>query len=959
MKIDINKQKKCVLAVAIFVTCTIPTFGQNSVNVPDSVTGVFGDKTSLQEYLGSSAVVHGKDLEKYLSSDILTGLQGRMPGFNISQYRGAWLPRTSANFSNGGVDGNVLAHEGQGIYGDNTMFNLSMRGNAPVVYIDGVERDFFSINPEMIESVTLQRDALSSMILGMKSSRGALIITTKNPVNGPLHVSLTGKLGINSTIKEQHPLPAYQYAYLLNEALQNDGKSPLYSNEDILAYRNHSDIYSYPDVNWYDELLRGSSISQSYDLNVSGGGKVAQFFVSLGYQNDNGLFRTNSRDYNYNTNLTLNRYMFTSKVNVNITDDFKASVMAIGRVVEGNQPGGTGAGYSDIINGIYNMPNNAYPVKNPNGTWGGTVGHTNNLKSQAQESGYLSDNTRDIMTRFNLDYNFDKLVKGLSAGFVGSVTAQSRTLIQRTKRNPVYNYISDDGRETYMQYGSPSSQTNDFRSVATYQNLYGRLNVDYARQFGLHSMKFSVAGDTRHEINDFDLPMIPSNILGTASYDFSKKYFAQIALTESYYNRYAPGHRWGTFWAAGLGWDISKESFLKNANWLDMLKVRATYGKTGNGITNSGYYSYRQTFHSLGASSWYLFGDTQTKSYMTEENSPLANVFVTWEKAHKLNLGIDAFFFDNRLSASFDYYNDYYFDLLQTRGKSIELIGQNYPAENIGKQRRTGLEVSLGWQDRIGAFDYYARLNWSVEKSKVVYMDEQNVPYDYLRHTGRSTGSVFGLVADGFLTAEDISNGYPVMTGFEVQPGDVKYLDLNGDQVIDEYDRKVIGGDKPEQHFGLDLGVAWKGFELSMFWQGAYNRDLYVSDRTLVEGFQNYGQAYGQAYANLLNRWTPETAETASYPRLSAGGNNYNYGNGWNSSLWMHSGNYIRLKNIQLAYTLPQTFCKEKLGGLRPKIFIGAQNLLTFSACDLVDPEVSFTSYPLQRTIITGVNLIF
>lgn len=941
----------------MMIAGTTSAFGQQPLTPQDTITGPYGNKTSQKEMLGSAQTVKGAVLEKYLSTDILTGLQGRLAGFNVFQYRGAFSPRTAANFSSSAYDGNVLAHAGQGVYGDNTMFSLSARGNNPVVIVDGVERDLFSIDPEMVESVTLERDALSSMFLGMKSSRGALIITTKNPTQG-LHVSLTGKLGINGTAKKMRPLSAYQYAYLLNEALQNDGKSPLYSGDDFAAYRNHTNSYTHPDVDWYDEILKDNSVSQSYNLNVSGGGKTAQFFVSLGYDNWGGLFKRNSRDYGYNTNLKYNRYMLSSKVNINITDDFKASMSVIGRVTEGNQPGGDGSGYGSILNGIYNLPSNAYSIKNPNGSWGGTVGLTNNLMSMAQESGYLADNARDIMATGHLDYDFNKLVRGLSVHFLGSITAQSRTLIERTKRNPVYSYIQNDGKDIYMQYGSPSPQNNNFRSVATYQNLYGQLDVDYERTFGLHYLKASLAADTRHEINDFDLPMLPSNIMTRLEYNYNKKYFAQAALTQSYYNRYAPGHRWGTFWAAGLGWEIANEDFMKDLTWLNQLKLRATYGLTGSGISNSGYYSYRQTFQNIG-SEWYLFGDTQTKNSLTHENSPLANPFITWEKAHKLNVGLDVSVLDQRLSATVDFYNDNYYDMLQTRGKSIELIGQSYPNENIGKQRRTGFEVSLGWKDRISSFSYYVSADWSIEKTKMVFMDEQTQPYDYLYRTGQPLGAAFGLVADGFLTQQDIDNNYPIMAGYTVQPGDVKYKDLNGDGIIDEYDRTVIGGDKPLQSFGIDLGLQWKGIEFTMFWQGVYDRDLYVGNRTLVEGFQSYGQAYGQAYENILNRWTPETASTATYPRLSAGGNNYNYGNNYNSSLWMHNGNFIRLKNIYLAYTFPKSFCKSKLGGVTPKIFVAAQNLLTFSACDLVDPEVEFTSYPLQRTVFTGINLTF
>lgn len=338
---------------------------------------------------------------------------------------------------------------------------------------------------------------------------------------------------------------------------------------------------------------------------------------------------------------------------------------------------------------------------------------------------------------------------------------------------------------------------------------------------------------------------------------------------------------------------------------------------------------------------------------------PLANAFITYEKAHKLNIGIDAAMLNNRLEAVVEYYNDKYLDLLQTRGKSIELMGATYPNENIGRSHRQGIDVSLSWRDHVGEVGYYVSGNWSLEKTKLLFMDEQEQPFNYLRQTGRPLGVVYGLQAIGFLSAEDIAAGYPVMQGVEVQPGDVKYADLNKDNIIDEYDRTVIGGDKPLHYFGLDLGCSYKGFEFSMLWQGVYNRDLYVNDRTLVEGFQSIGNTYGQAYQNILGRWTPETAAMATYPRLSAGGNTYNYGGYYGSSLWMHKGNFIRLKNVQLAYNLPESLCRNYLGGIRVKVFFNAQNALTFSACKLVDPEVTFTSSPLQRCFFTGNNLNF
>ena len=909
--------------------------------------------------LGASSTVYANDLIKYQSATILTGLQGRLKGLNVSPFRGMQLLRTDANTKSDIVG--AVPNVGGGIYGDNSEFLISARGQSPVAIVDGVERDLYSIDPEAIESVTIQKDALSNMFLGMRSSRGALIITTKNPdAKGGFHLSLTGKFGISSALKSgPNPLSAYQYAYLLNEALLNDGKSPLYTYDDFEAYRNGTSPYLHPDVNWKDAIMNNSTTSQAYNLNVTGGGRVAQYFVSLGYYSENGLFKTSDAN-SYNTNFKYNRYLITSKVNINVTDEFKVSMSLMGRIEEGNQPGGiSGTGYSDLLSNVWQTPNNAYPVLNPNGTYGGNASYTQNLYAQTTGSGYISSNTRDVVGTINLKYDFDKLVRGLSVGATGNISSQVRNAIVRTKQAQVFQYsITQQGNEAYDKYGDVSSQTNSYRSVSTYQYMYGKMYVDWERQFGMHGVKASLWGDTRTILNNYDLPMIPSNIGQKVEYNYDNKYFAQAAVTESYYNRYDNGRRWGTFWAVGLGWDISKEKFME-ASKIDQLKLRATYGHTGNGIDNAGYFSYLKRYNEDGGF-WYSNGTSMSNGGSVSEISPLANTLLTWEKGRKVNVGLDLTLLKNRLTLSADYYNDYYYDILQSRGKSIELLGIAYPSENIGKTRYYGLETQLSWQDHIGKVNYYVSANWSMEQNKRLFMDEQYVPYDYLKMTGQPTGAIYGLVATGFLTAKDIADGYPVMNGFNnIQAGDVKYKDMNGDGEINEFDRTVIGGDKPTCYFGIDLGFEWKGLEVTALIQGAYNRDLYNSDRTLLEGFQVIGQSYGQAYTNLLNRWTPETAETATYPRLTAGGNMYNYGNNWNSSLFVQNGNYIRLKNATVSYKLPENFCRNYLGGLRVKIFVQGQNLLTWSRTRLQDPEVTFTSYPLQRTITTGINLNF
>ena len=289
-----------------------------------------------------------------------------MAGLNISQIRGARLRQTDAN--NSADLAGWVPKLGAGMYSDNTEYNISSRGMAPIVYVDGIERDMYSIDPDAIESVSIQKDALSTMFNGMRSSRPVLLITTKDPQSEGFRVSFTGRFGISNAVKQPKPLSSAQYAYMLNEALQNDGRSPLYNHQDYLNTLNGADPMLYPNVNWYDQVLRDHSTSQHYNVNVSGGNNFAQFFVNAGYYYENGLFRDLNEDYD--TQLKYKRYMVDSKVNLNITKDFTASISLLARIEDSNQPGASGGGYAGLLNDIYSTPNNAYPVYNPDGSWG-------------------------------------------------------------------------------------------------------------------------------------------------------------------------------------------------------------------------------------------------------------------------------------------------------------------------------------------------------------------------------------------------------------------------------------------------------------------------------------------------------------------------------------------------------------------------------------------------------------
>ncbi len=929
-------------------------------------------KVDKESFLGAVATIYTDQLTTTLASNITAALPGRMQGLYTSQNFGINLP-----YINGWGDPNAAA----GMLPDNNyMFSLSSRGTTPVVYVDGVQRDFTSVDPEGIESVSIQKDALSGIMLGGRSSNSVLLITTKEPVKSGFQLSFTGKYGVQKPVKMPDPLSADQYSYLLNEALTNEGNPPVYTYNDFEAYRTGSDPYGHPNVNWYDQVLDKSSPIQSYTLNATGGNDIVQYFINLGYFNEEGLFKTSSQN-SYNTNYSYDRYLITSKINVKVTDDLKVGATILGRIQNDNQPGGSGGGMFNILTSLYNTtPNNAYPVYNANGSYGGNQSFPVNLLANTLGSGYASSNARDAMANVTVNYDLHALLKGLSFSAQGNITTQSRSSLMRYKQSQVFQYkgIDENGKLLYQSYGTSVPQSNDYVPVSNAQQMYGQLAFNYKTNIRKHGINAMLLGDVQEVLINYLLPKKFGNINGRVDYDFDKRYFVQAAISETYYNRFAPDEQWGTFYAFGLGWDVSREKFMAGLDWLNQLKFRGVYGKTGNlgGSEGDNYFTWREGYvggnaHAYGSYGFGTSGGVIESVY--EFQRMLVNKHMTYEKAHKVNVGTDIAVLNNTIKFNADFYHDNYYDLLMTRGKSTSLAGLYYPLENIGKVLRKGAELAITYQDHIADFNYFITANWTREQSELVFIDEQEQLADNLKRTGKPAGTMFGLICDGFFQSQEEINNSALIPGQTIRPGDLKYRDmpnkldangnLVGDGVIDQYDLVPVGFDKPLKYFGLNFGFEYRGIEFSMLWQGAYDRDIYLSDSGtwFISGFQQVDKAYGQAYTHLLGRWTPETAETATFPRLKPNGNTYNNSplNGYNS-FWVRSGNYIRLKNVSVGYSLPDSFCRNHFGGVRVKLFVDGQNLLTKAACSLVDPEVmDFSNYPMLKGFNFGVNVKF
>jgi len=903
------------------------------------------NKTARHLTAASTDAVYTKDLVKSQVTNVYNAVTGRLSGVLTNQSSG--MPSAD------GLSG----------------VSLSLRGRNPLVLVDGIPRSLLSISLEDIESVTVLKDALATAMLGVRGANGALVITTRKGAPGKQVISFTAQTAIQKPLDMPQPLGAYDYARLRNEAVDNElkvnpnfnGTALRYSDADILAYQNETDPIGHPNVNWKDQVLRKSSKFNRYNLNATGGSKYAQYFIALEHLSQQGLLKTNDANP-YNTNNDIKSYMARANVDINIKPNLTAGIYVMGRLINGNTPGVSTSTVaadntaSSIFSNIWATPNNAYPVFNSDGSLGGVSQFTNNIWAQATASGYRLSYTRDLLSDFYLKRTLNEITPGLFIKARASYSANVLEDINRSKPFVVYQQqTATNGDITYKSYNTLADQAN-LNSIRNQgRGDYLELSLGYNRVFNsTHGFDILLLANRDNTASGPDLPYTITGGSGKFSYNFKEKYVAEFAFGLNGSNRY-PDHgntKYGFFPAGGLAWNIDKEDFLSGSSAISSLKLFTSYGITG--WDNPGYFSYIKRWNS-GSNAYFGTSAGAFGSLAEQINNP----DITWEKAKKFNLGLQGSVLNHALGFSIEYYNNKYYDLLMQRGKTIAFFGNSYPNQNIGKNRYSGFAFQLSLNKNVGKnFNYFVSADASIQNSKVLFMDEVNQPYSWMTRTGQMVGQAFGYIATGlFQSQSEIDNGgknnaaAATFIGYTPQPGDIRYKDLNEDGIINQLDVAPIGSTKPTLIGGVNLGFRFKSFDFSALLQGVANRFVDLRGNAYFE-FQNNGS--GQAYENHLNRWTPQTAATATYPRLSIG-NNVNNQQPF-STYWYKNGDYVRLKNLEIGYTLPAVALKViKLNSLR--LFVNGLNLATFTGLDGVDPEVNRGAYPIQKLYNFGVNV--
>lgn len=907
--------------------------------VPNDVMLLFNQSAPSPLTTASTQAVYNQSLIKSPVANVLNSLTGRLAGLYTRQ-----------NSGQSGSDG----------------VSLTLRGRTPLIIIDGIPRPLTTIDLNEIESVTVIKDAMGAAMLGVRGANGAILITTRKGSAAQQEISFTAQTAFQQPLGMPQALNAFDYATLRNEAINNElsvnpnfGTGLQYSAADLQAFSNHSDPLGHPDVDWRKQILKSSAQLNRYTLNISGGSSNVRYFAALENLSQGGIFQTSDAN-KYDTNNDLSSYLIRSNVDIDLTPQLTGGIHLLGRILNQNDPG---ASTSSVFNSLLTTPNNAYPVLNPDGSYAGTSQFPNNIQGQVTGSGYNQLYTRDILADFYLKRTFNELTPGLYLKALVSYASNLNESINRSK--PVVAYqatVSPTGTVSYGQALTVPAIQQNTNLISASTNVgqgqsrqsYLEASAGYDRVFNhIHGVDVVLLVNTDDFVTATNLPYNVAGLSGKVSYNYKQKYVAEFAAAYNGSNYYPTDshYKFGFFPVAGLAWNITNEDFMKKINWLNSLKLSANYGKTG--WDNPGYFVYIPRLNN--GSTPYFGTSAGTSTSLLETN--LANPNITWEKANKLDVSLQGSLISNSLDFTIDYYDNRFSDLLIQRGQNTSLLGISYPNENIGRNNYSGFDFQLSWhRAQSENFSYCISANAGLQQSKVIYSDEVSQPYPWMQRTGQQVGQPYGYIAQGLYQSQDdinnsSKNGVGTISGYTPQPGDIKYKDLNGDGIINQFDQAPIGAKGPLITYGVDLGFTYKNFDFSALIQGVANNSVFLAGNSYWE-FQNNG--IGQAYTQQLGRWTPATASTATYPRLSIG-NNIN--NDIGSSYWYRRADFVRLKNLEMGFTLPLRYANAvKLKSLR--IFVNGLNLFTVTQLKGgLDPEVNNGTYPIQKLVNLGISV--
>ncbi len=923
------------------------------------------------EITGSVSTIDSKTIEQSSNKDLAKSLAGRASGLIISD--------------RGGVPG---AGNGTGANTDDDATTILIRGkstlnnNAPLILIDGIQAGSFSnLSPQDIASLTVLKDGAAA-IYGSRAANGVILITTKRGKSGKPKINFSTSYNVSSFTRQPNLMTSEQYTIYENEIADRNGLELPFTPAEIQNYAAGTDPIKFPSTDWADLTFAKSSPESRNTLSVSGGGEKVNYFVSSDILSQNGIYKSGA--------LKFQQKQVRSNVDINITDDIKLGVDLLGSFGDRDRPG-VDEGF--IYKHIYtNLPTEVGIYPNGLPGFGGENG-ANPAVMSSKESGFIERKDTDLRGKFLLDINLDKIFNGLS--FKGFAGIRKMNNDEKSWYTPWTVYTFLEGTNEYVPQSGFSQRGNERilrESFWKYDEVLLNATLHYSKLFGDdHSLSGFVGlenlkSDTRNfwaERRGFPSADHPElfagsdegqqsfglssesarmDFFGSLSYDFAKKYFVDFTLRHDGSSNFGPGKRYGTFPSVAVSWALDKENFLENVDWLYALKLRASWSKMGNDRIAPFQYL---TSYDFGGNldvpqpNYYVFGNPGVVlNGFTASTVPNPNV--TWETANMQNIGLNFAMFNGKLSGDVNYFYQKREDILATRSAAIpDYVGLQLPAENFGEVKNYGVEFEVAWADKFGQVGYNLGMNFSQAKSEVIFLAEAaDVPVA-LKREGQPIDSYIVYPTDGIFRDQAEVDATSVKLDGTVE-GEPNYIDTNGDGAINADDRiRIPTSNIPEIQYGIYGGLNYKNFDFNFLFQGQAEAE------TLVFFDQN-----GAKPNYVFNqRWTPNNRD-GRYPRAFALNDPYSGNQSGNAEtfqgadFWLHDASFVRLKEVEVAYTIPQDVIK--FGELR--LFARGYNLLTFFSeiYDLgLDPEAigynNFrdATYTPLKTYTFGLNFSF
>ncbi|CAL1516340.1 TonB-dependent receptor [Chitinophaga sp. MM2321] len=904
---------------------------------------------------GAIATVTTKDLLQSPVANISNSLVGRMSGLLATQSSGE-----------PGNDQSKLRIRGVGTF---------TGSQDPLIMVDGIEvANYNNIDPNEIASVTILKDASSTAIYGVRGANGVLLITTQRGKLGKPQLSFTSNVAQTSFTSVRTPMNSADYATSYNAAKKYDSYitgsvyTPTYSDEAISKYRSGEDPIFYPNTNWYDLLLKKSSLQTQNNISISGGTEKVKYFVSGGLFTQEALFKNTTLSPDFDAQVKFKRYNLRSNFNFDITKRLKAS-LDLSLQTENRR----GANWN--TNRVFQGLGDGNPLYSPGVVDGkvvqlGMPGPVNPINIMLG-AGYKKEYRNYLNGAVRMDYDLDMITKGFSIH--GKISYQNFNNKNDIYSKGLVDYLAKrlpDGNIVYI----PQSLDDAFgfdEVIGKNRRTYSEIGLDYNRTFGSHTVTGLLLYN-QSKLFDPNLAFLVPNgyqgVVGRATYDYKGRYLAEFNIGYNGTENFAEGKRFGFFPAYSLGWVPSQEAFFPKNDVLTFIKIRGSYGEVGNDKIGGARFLYRPTSFTYSNNPGYYFGEAGSNftQYNTAVEGALGNGDLTWERALKKDLGIELSFWKDKITITADWFNENRDNILASKQNIPAITGAILPAYNFGKMVNKGFDADIAFNSEVNSFRYWVKANVTFARNKIVFMDEIPQPMPYQNRSGQRLGQYFGLIAEGLYNSwaevNDANRPVSQWNNNKIQPGDIRYKDVNGDGRITDDDRVPIGySNFPEKMGGLSFGGSFKGFDFSVLFLGATNVSVHMPRLAMIGFPLNSG-----AINNLLSSWSQERYDQGlpiNFPHLSIGYETQQH-NYKESTYWIRDASYVRLKNMEVGYTLPGNMLK-RVGISSARFYLNANNLLTWSDMDPgIDPEspseIDGTEpYPLTRTVNVGVNIKF